>query len=98
MSTPVVVTPDARDDIDDARSWYEAQQLGRGDTFFDELRDHIIVISQNPQQYGLVNRVTRAAPLPNSKFIIYYRVEANQVVVTAVQHASADPRRWQRRR
>lgn len=67
-------------------------------TFLDELRDHFAVISQNPQQYGLVNRATRAAPLPNSKFIVYYRAETNQVVVTAVQHASADPRKWQRRR
>lgn len=98
MSTLVVTTPDARDDIDDARTWYENQQPGRGDTFLDELRDHLNAIGQNPHQHGRVTRVTRAAQLPNSKYIVYYRIESDQVVVTAVQHASADPRKWQRRR
>ena len=98
MSTPVAITTDARDDIDAARVWYENQQAGRGDTFLDELRDHLATIGQNPHQYGFVDRITRAAPLSNSKFIIYYRVEPSQVVVIAVHHASADPRKWQRRR
>lgn len=31
MSTPIVVTPDARDDIDEAHDWYETQQTGRGE-------------------------------------------------------------------
>jgi plasmid stabilization system protein ParE len=98
MSTPVVVTTDARTDIDDARDWYENQQPGRGDSFIDEVRDQLDKIGQNPQQYGRVNRNTRAAPLPTSKFIVYYRTEPNRVVVVAVQHAAADPRKWKRRK
>jgi plasmid stabilization system protein ParE len=98
MSLPIALTPDARDDIDDARAWYEVQQTGRGDAFLDEVRDQLTVIEQNPHQYGLVSRKVRAAPLPASKYIIYYRIETNQVVVTAVMHASANPRNWQRRK
>lgn len=98
MSTPVASTAEARDDIDDARDWYERQQPGRGDVSLDELRLHLDALAQNPQLYGLVSRYVRAAPLPGSKFIVYYRVEPSQVVVTAVLHASADPRKWQRRR
>lgn len=52
MSLSVVLTPDARDDLDDARAWYEAQQAGRGDAFLDEVRDQLAVIEQNPHQYG----------------------------------------------
>jgi plasmid stabilization system protein ParE len=37
----LVVTPDARADVDDARTWYENQQAGRGDTFIDELHDRL---------------------------------------------------------
>ena len=98
MSTPVVVTPGARDDIDDAHDWYENQQAGRGDAFLDELRDQLDRIGQSPHQYGLVNRNTRAALLPVSKYVVYYRIGPNEVVVTAVQHANADPRKWQRRK
>ena len=98
MSTAVVVTETALNDIDAAHAWYEAQQTGRGDVFLDELRDHFLVIGQNPAAHGWVTRTTRAAPLPRSKFIVYYRIEPNQVVVTAVQHVSANPQTWQRRR
>ena len=98
MSTPVAVTADARGDINDARDWYETQRAGRGDTFLVELQNHFAVIGQNPQQYGRVNRITRAAPLPYSKYIVYYRVAADQVIVTAVQHAAGDPKKWQRRK
>ena len=97
MSTPVVTARSAQADIATAWAWYEAQQTGRGDTFLDELHDQFTLIGQNPAQYGLVDHITRAAPLPHSKYIVYYRSEPNVVVVIAVQHASADPRTWQRR-
>src|SRR2546423_891309 len=98
MSLPVVITPDARDDIDAAHAWYEAQQLGRGDDFLTELRAHLVEIGQFPLLHGRVSRQTRAAPLPTSRYVVYYRVEPNEVVVTAVQHARANPRTWQRRK
>lgn len=91
MNLPVVLRPDARNDIDDARAWYEAQQVGRGDAFVDEVADELTLIEQNPYQHGLVRKKLRAAPLAVSKFIIFYRIEANHIVVTAVMHAAADP-------
>lgn len=98
MSLPVVVTPDARDDIDAAHAWYEAQEPGRGDDFLIELRDRLADIGQFPLAHGRVSRKARAARLPMSQYVVYYRVEPNEVVVTAVQHARADPRKWRRRK
>lgn len=98
MSLSSAITAAARSDIDDAYAWYEAQQSGRGDYFLAELQDLLAEIGRAPEQYGRVHLQTRAAPLPTSKFVIYYRIERLCFVVTAAQHASAHPRKWQRRR
>lgn len=98
MSLPVVLTEDAQDDVADAHAWYEAQQPGRGDDFLTELQARFADIAQFPLLHARVFRKTRVAALPTSQFIVYYRAEPNEVVVTAVQHARANPRTWQRRK
>jgi len=98
VSLAVVLTPDAQDDLDAGHAWYEQQQAGRGGAFLDEVRDRLNEISQRPRMFGRVRGQTRAAQLPHSQYVIYYRIHGNNVVVTAVQHARADPRTWQRRK
>jgi plasmid stabilization system protein ParE len=98
MSLDYLISPEARDDIDAAHTWYESQTVGRGDAFLVELTEMITQLRSAPETYGQVRGATRAAPLPSSNYIVYYRVEPDRVRVIAVQHASADPRRWQRRK
>ena len=94
----LVIRPLAHADIDDAYDWYELQHTGRGDLFADELRVKLQEIQAYPEHYGRIRRQIRAAPLPRSKFIVYYRIFPDSITVLAVQHASADPRKWQRRK
>jgi plasmid stabilization system protein ParE len=98
MSLPYIIRPRAREDIDAAHLWYELQTTGRGDAFLIELRDLIDAVCSSPERFGRVRGEVRAAPLPHSKFIMYYRVEAGIVSILAVLHAAADPRKWQRRK
>jgi plasmid stabilization system protein ParE len=97
MSLDYLISPEARDDIDDAHDWYEAQTTGRGDEFLAELAEMITQLRTTPELYGRVRGEVRAAPLPTSQFIVYYRVEPDRVRVIAVQHATANPRKWRRR-
>jgi len=98
MTLDYLIRPKARDDIDDAYFWYETQNAGRGDTFFIELRNVIATICQTPDLYGRVRGEVRAAPLPDSQFIVYYRIEPQRVSILAVLHAAADPRKWKLRK
>ena len=97
MNLTYLIRPRARDDIDTAHSWYEMQRIGRGDEFLTELRDLIQVICETPELYGRVLGDLRAAPLPNSLYIVYYKIESPRVSIYAVQHGTANPRKWQRR-
>jgi plasmid stabilization system protein ParE len=98
MSLDYLIGPEARDDIEDAHTWYESQATGRGDTFLVELADMIARVRAALAMYGRVRGETRAAQLPTSQFVVYYRIEPDRIRVLAGQHASADPRKWQRRK
>jgi len=98
MKHTLVIRPLARQDMEDAYDWYEKQRPGRGDEFALELRKRMLEILENPEIHGRVRRFIRAATMPRSKFLIYYRVKDAVVTVIAVQHARANPKRWQRRK
>jgi plasmid stabilization system protein ParE len=97
MSLDYLITPEARDDIDNAHEWYELQTTGRGDAFLAEVSEMITQLRDTPELCGRVRGEVRAAPLPTSKFILYYRIRQDRIEVLAVQHAAADPQNWQRR-
>lgn len=96
MSLAFALTPAAEADVQDAHAWYEQRRPGRGDEFVAELHGRIDDICAAPELFGRVRGPTRAARLPHSQFIVYYRVEQSGVVVIAVQHARASPNRWRR--
>ncbi len=98
MSLAHEFRPAANADVVDAYHWYEAQQAGRGDEFLVELQERVATVCASPELYGRVRGRMRAAPLPHSRYIPYYRVDGLLLVILAVQHERADPRRWQGRR
>lgn len=98
MGLPFDYRLKAREDIDEAYHWYEAQQAGRGEEFLRELAARVDDVCAAPDLFGRVRGDVRAVPLPKSKYVVYNRVDGGRVVVLAVQHAHADPRRWQGRR
>jgi len=98
MSLPYELTGEAEEDIHDAHAWYEKQRPGRGDEFVTELHARIADVCEWPQTFGRVRRDVRAAMLPRSQFIIYYRIEDPGIRIFAVQHARAHPKNWKRRK
>ncbi len=63
MSTPVILRPEATQDLQDARNWYDGQQAGLGDTFAARAADTLDRLGQLPQLYAAVWQYVRAAPI-----------------------------------
>jgi plasmid stabilization system protein ParE len=97
VSAAVYVRPEARDDIEQASTWYERQRPGLGDNFLEQVLDALDRIAENPETYPVVHRQTRRAVLRRFPFGVFYRVEVDAIVVIAIMHGSRDPRAWQRR-
>ena len=97
MSHEIRVRLRARRDIQDAASWYEAQQSGLGGEFLDEIEGAFVRISENPKIYPVVHRETSRAVVQRFPFCIYYRSTGSVVTVVAVMHSSRDPNKWKSR-
>ena len=97
MSLPVVYHLAAQDDVDRAYAEYEQQRTGLGDRFLEMLRDQVDRIQANPMLYGVLHQDVRAASLRRFPQVVYYRIEANQILIIAVQHGRRSSQSWQGR-
>ncbi len=97
MSLPVGYRAEALDDIDDAYAAYEQRSAGAGEQFLEALRQLVERIADSPNLYGAIYRDVRAAPLRRFPYVVFYRAEANGVLVIAVQHGRRSWRGWKGR-
>lgn len=94
----LVIEPAANDDVAAAVGWYEEEQVGLGVRFGRQLVATYERILAHPLLYQDLGRGIRKAALHRFPYAVYYVVEGQAVVVTAVLHLHRDPAEWQRRR
>jgi plasmid stabilization system protein ParE len=97
MNYVLVFRVEARNELDEAYSWYESQQLGLGDDFFELVEETLNRICQMPESYAVVYRDVRRSSVRRFPYTIYYRIVSSRVIITAVFHGSRDPTDWQAR-
>jgi plasmid stabilization system protein ParE len=97
MSLPAIYLPEAQDDVDAAYTRYEQRLAGLGDRFLEALRDLVDRIGDNPALYGVLHQDVRAAPMRRFPYVVYYRAEADKVVIIAVQDGRRSAQAWQGR-
>ena len=81
----------------EAAEYYEAQRIGLGSEFVEELHRTESRIIENPNAWSPGSRRTRSCQMNRFPYSIVYRVFADEIVVVAVHHHSRDPRRWEDR-
>lgn len=97
MSTPVILTPEAEQDMADGRDWYERQRYGLGDEFVAAVGEVFERLSANPRMHQVVRRDVRRAVVRRFPWVVFYRALADRVSVIAVHDARPDPNRWNTR-
>lgn len=88
----------ARDDLDTAARWYEAQEHGLGRQLLAEVR-LLQRIRSNPEAYPAGYRGTRRALMRRFPYSFIYLPVPGQdwFVVLAVLHCGRDPKLWRQR-
>lgn len=85
----------AREEMFDAASYYEAQADGLGVRFLDEIDKAVSDISRRPNSWPITKHRTRkrilVSPFPYS---IHYLPRNNEVVIIAVAHQSRHTEYW----
>jgi plasmid stabilization system protein ParE len=90
VSHTVVFRPQAENELLEARNWYESRSNGLGDRFVgavDVLMDRIVA---NPLAFPRVHGETRRAVLKRFPYAMYFRLEAEHIVMLSI-HGRQDP-------
>ena len=97
MIENVVIVPEARNDLAEARAWYEDRSVGLGDRFLDCVDECLDRIRNNPELHERVYKNYRRAIVHRFPYVIFYELGVDTITVYSVFHSARDPRKWCRR-
>ncbi len=83
--------PIARDDIQDAKDWYEEQRVGLGSEFELCLEVFIESLKKNPARYPSVLDSIRKGNIKRFPYSVAYVVDEQKVIVLTVMHVKRNP-------
>lgn len=97
MTLSVVWTPEANEDLLDARAWYDNIRQQLGERFALAVESTVEAITEHPLQFPVVHRGRPRAGVRRFPYGIFFEVQEHRIVVIACFHGRRDPRRWQLR-
>jgi plasmid stabilization system protein ParE len=97
VTQPVVWTPEANEDLLDARAWYDNIRPELGERFAKAVEATVEAIAEHPLQVPVVYRNRRRAGVRRFPYSLYFELQERRIVVIACFHGRRNPRRWQSR-
>ncbi len=97
MTLPVVWTPEANEDLLEARAWYDNIGVDLGDRFASAVEATVEAIAKHPLQFPAVHRNRRRAGVRRFPYGVFFELQEHRIVVIACFHGRRDPRRWRSR-
>ncbi|MGL4550909.1 MAG: type II toxin-antitoxin system RelE/ParE family toxin [Gemmataceae bacterium] len=94
---PVILTPQAEEEFEEAALWYESRAASLGTDFVARIQDKLDRIRTHPLLYPEVQDGIRRAGVQRFPYGIFYRILTDRIEVIAVFHSSRDPAEWQGR-
>jgi toxin ParE1/3/4 len=93
------LTPLAAQDVAEARERYAEVSADLRARFEAALESTFARLVAHPRAYPMVRRKARRAVVDGAfgAYLIFYRVDGDDLVVLALIHGSRHPHRWQRR-
>ena len=78
-------------ELADAAEWYSLQRAGFGDMFLEQFWKDSHIIAEAPQRWPMFIPGVRRYVMSRYPYLIYYKAEAQTVVILRVVHGSSDP-------
>ena len=97
MIFPIIVRPEAEEDINDAFVWYESQSAGLGIECIRCFDASFSMISRTPELHAKIYHDIRRVLVRRFPYGVFYVFDNNKIVILAVMHIKRHPRRWQNR-
>jgi plasmid stabilization system protein ParE len=97
MIFPIIVRPEAEEDIKDAFLWYESQSVGLGTECIRCFDASFSMISRTPELHAKIYHDIRRVLVRRFPYGVFYVFDNNKIFILAVMHIKRHPRRWQNR-
>ena len=85
-------------DIKDAVDYYNLEQSGLGDRFFNKLYIKIEKIKISPEVYAIRYEDVRFAKIDHFPFTIHFINQPDAIVIIGILHTSRNPQLWKQRK
>jgi plasmid stabilization system protein ParE len=86
--------PAARDELRQARLWYEERSPLSALAFEQEIVAAVARIAEAPLRYPVAEHGTRRLVLRRFPYNVFYRVGTEEIVIVAVAHQKRRPGYW----
>jgi toxin ParE1/3/4 len=97
VTHPLVLRPQARAELLEARAWYDGERPGLGTEFLTEFRVVVALLREMPEAFPTVHGSIRRVLLKRFPYALYFFLDQDTVVIVAVVHARRDPAVWRTR-
>lgn len=91
MNYPIIIRPEAEDDLKNAFSWYEDKRTGLGHDFLLQVDAGLKFIQRNPGSHPPEYKGTRKHLTKRFPYKIIYMVEKGKIIVVGVIHVKRSP-------
>lgn len=89
--------PLAREELNEAASFFEGRVTGLGAAFLDDVHRSIEMLCESPRIGAAAGRTFRRLLLRRFPYSIIYALRGEEVVIVAVAHQRKRPGYWRRR-
>ena len=97
MTLPIVLRPEAEQDLMETRYWYDRQRHALGSEFAEEVFIVFDLLAEQPELFPFSWEDIRTCRLRRFPYLVHDRAFPDRVEVLAVMHGSRDPSSWQSR-
>ncbi len=94
MAYPLIVEPEAEEDLAAARRWYEERRQGLGVEFLGCVEEAFGHIQEPPQLHAVIYKDVRQTLVRRFPYVVCYTFDGKSVDVLAVFHGHRDPGQW----
>jgi toxin ParE1/3/4 len=91
MTLPVIVRPEAKGDIREARAWYHEISPEFANAFMGRLDQAIALAQEHPLAFPALHRKFRRVLLRRFPYAVFYQVGDQRIVIVAVLHQARGP-------
>lgn len=97
MKYKLTLRKEAEFDIEEQFEFFEEKRRGLGHDFLLCVEEALDKLQRNPLIYRKIHKELRRIPITRFPLRIFYLVQNQNIIVTALLHARKDPTSWRNR-